>query len=134
MQQAICYLRVSSTGQVDGTGLDRQRESLEAFAKSAGYEIIATYADEGISGTVDGFDRPGLAELANNLEAGLVEVARHRDDLILQGQGPAIDGVVERRRDEAEDVADDAHRSGSLLGRVRGGCGAAVCRRSLTGW
>ena len=81
MQQAICYLRVSSTGQVDGTGLDRQRESLEAFAKSAGYEIIATYADEGISGTVDGFDRPGLADLANNLEEGQIVLVENADRL-----------------------------------------------------
>lgn len=81
MQQAIAYIRVSSNGQVEGTGLDRQRESLEAFAKAAGYDIVATYADEGVSGTVDGFDRPGLADLANNVEEGQVVLVENADRL-----------------------------------------------------
>jgi DNA invertase Pin-like site-specific DNA recombinase len=79
MTQAIAYIRVSSNGQVEGTGLDRQRESLEAFAKAAGYELVATYADEGVSGTVDGFDRPGLADLANNVQEGQVIIVENAD-------------------------------------------------------
>ena len=79
MKQAIAYIRVSSNGQVEGTGLDRQRETVQAFANANGYELVATYADEGVSGTVDGFDRPGLADLANNVSEGQVILVENAD-------------------------------------------------------
>lgn len=56
------YLRVSSKGQLDGDGFDRQRDSIDRFCKSKGYEVLREFS-EPISGTVDGLDRPVYAEM-----------------------------------------------------------------------
>jgi DNA invertase Pin-like site-specific DNA recombinase len=80
-QSAYAYLRVSSNGQIEGSGLDRQRESIELFASRNGYEIIETFSDEGVSGTVDGFDRPGLSALAGQLEPGATVIVENADRL-----------------------------------------------------
>lgn len=54
------YRRVSGKGQVDGYGLDSQEADCRRWAKSAGHRIIADCPDEGLSGTLDSIDRPGL--------------------------------------------------------------------------
>jgi site-specific DNA recombinase len=58
--RAIAYVRVSTAGQVeDGVSLDAQRSKIAAWCAVMGYELVQTYADEGISGSrVD--KRPGL--------------------------------------------------------------------------
>ncbi len=90
MKQAIAYLRVSGQAQVEGHGLQRQREAIEAYAKAHGMELVGTYADEGVSGTTDLDSRPGLGALMHRLESngvrcvvveGLDRLAR---DLMIQ--------------------------------------------------
>lgn len=50
-QRAYAYLRVSTAGQVeDGVSLDAQRSKIAAWCDVMGYELVATFADEGISG------------------------------------------------------------------------------------
>src|SRR2546428_2070681 len=50
-QQAIAYVRVSTTGQAeDGVSLDAQRSKIAAWCEVMGYELVQTFADEGISG------------------------------------------------------------------------------------
>jgi site-specific DNA recombinase len=50
-KQAVLYRRVSSTAQaVDGASLAQQEEALVGWAKLNGYEVIGSYADEGVSG------------------------------------------------------------------------------------
>lgn len=56
MKRAALYLRVSTDEQ---TTANQQRE-LEAVASRAGWEIVATYRDEGISGSKGRDKRPGL--------------------------------------------------------------------------
>ena len=71
----------------------RQREAINAFAKRAGYEIVAEYADEGVSGAdpIDG--RPGLIDAlariaGNGVRTIIVETAnRFARDLIVQEVG-----------------------------------------------
>jgi DNA invertase Pin-like site-specific DNA recombinase len=49
--KAIGYIRVSTEGQaVDGVSLSAQRERIAAWCQVNGFELIATHADEGISG------------------------------------------------------------------------------------
>ena len=79
MKNAVAYLRVSSIGQVDGNGLSRQEEAIRRFAKNAGYRITSVYKDEGISGTTDGFNRPGLVELVSNVEEGTTVIVENSD-------------------------------------------------------
>lgn len=57
----VSYLRVSSTGQLDGYGFDRQRADIKRWAKANGHKIVAEYTDT-VTGKVDAPDRPGLTE------------------------------------------------------------------------
>lgn len=61
-RQAIAYVRVSTPGQrEEGVSLAAQRAKLAAWCEVMGYELVHTYADEGISGfSVD--KRPGLQQ------------------------------------------------------------------------
>ena len=50
-QPAVAYVRVSTAGQVeDGVSLDAQRSKIAAWCDVMGYELVHTFADEGISG------------------------------------------------------------------------------------
>jgi len=67
-KQAVGYCRVSSIGQQNnGTGLDRQEDTVKSFAKRNGYKIIKVY-HEAFTGTES--ERPAfdamLAEVLDN--------------------------------------------------------------------
>lgn len=67
--KAAGYIRVSTPSQVDEESLTTQRKSIEAFAKQNNYQLIETYADEGISGgSVK--DRHALLRCMNDGQAG----------------------------------------------------------------
>lgn len=72
--EAVSYLRVSGKGQVEGDGFPRQRSAVAAFAKARGLELVGEYRDEGVSGTTDGFDRPGLADLFVRIRSNGVRI------------------------------------------------------------
>jgi len=57
---AVGYLRVSGKGQVNGTGLDRQREVIERYGKRGGYRVLRMFK-EAFTGTEE--DRPAFAEM-----------------------------------------------------------------------
>jgi len=88
-EKAVSYLRVSGKGQVDGDGFPRQRETIERYARGAGFELVGEYRDEGVSGAKDLDDREGLSELlarirSNGVRVVLVERAdRLARDLIV---------------------------------------------------
>jgi DNA invertase Pin-like site-specific DNA recombinase len=71
---AVSYLRVSGKGQIDGDGFDRQRDAIARFARGNGFDIVEEYRDEGVSGTKELADRPGLAALLDRLESNGVRV------------------------------------------------------------
>jgi DNA invertase Pin-like site-specific DNA recombinase len=78
MEKAFLYLRVSSPGQVEGYGFDRQEEACQAYAKKAGYEIVGTFQEEGVSGAKDETERPAFQEmmaaiLVNGVRTVIVE-------------------------------------------------------------
>jgi DNA invertase Pin-like site-specific DNA recombinase len=61
--KVVAYYRVSTDKQAaSGLGLDAQRSSVEAFCAAKGWEIVASCTDEGISGTSNVIDRPGLVD------------------------------------------------------------------------
>lgn len=70
MMNAILYLRVSSVGQLDGFGLDVQEKACRAYAKVHGLCIVATFRDEGVSGTLDAAQRDGLMSALTRLQDG----------------------------------------------------------------
>jgi DNA invertase Pin-like site-specific DNA recombinase len=69
--QAIAYVRVSTAEQAtSGHGLAAQRHAVEREAARRGLDLVATYSDEGISGTKT--SRPGLdAALAHAERCGV---------------------------------------------------------------
>lgn len=67
--RVIGYLRVSSAGQVDAWGLDRQEAAIRTWSRTSGHRIVAWHRDEGVSGTVEAVDRPGLAAAIDELGA-----------------------------------------------------------------
>lgn len=64
----VAYLRVSTDSQVDRYGLPAQRKDVQRWAKALGHTISRWCVDEGVSGTVEATDRPGLACALEALE------------------------------------------------------------------
>jgi DNA invertase Pin-like site-specific DNA recombinase len=83
MTDALTYLRVSGKGQVNGEGFSRQRETIERYARAAGFELAGEYRDEGVSGTKDLDDREGLSDLLARIRSNGVRVVLvERADLL----------------------------------------------------
>ena len=72
--KAVAYLRVSGAGQVQGDGFARQRAAIERFAGVARLELVEEFRDEGISGTRELQNRPGLARVLDRVESNGVKV------------------------------------------------------------
>lgn len=78
MEKTFLYLRVSTPGQVEGCGFDRQEETCRTFANEAGYEVSGVFREEGISGAKDETERPAFQEmlaaiLGNGVKTVIVE-------------------------------------------------------------
>jgi DNA invertase Pin-like site-specific DNA recombinase len=78
MGKTFLYLRVSTPGQVDGFGFDRQEEVCRAYAKKAGYEVAGVFQEAGVSGVADETQRPAFQEmmtdiLSNGVKTVIVE-------------------------------------------------------------
>jgi DNA invertase Pin-like site-specific DNA recombinase len=94
---AIAYLRTSSAANVgaDKDSDKRQREAIAAFAKRAGYELVAEFYDAAVSGADPVDTRPGFAAMLERIEGNgvrviIVETAnRFARDLMVQEVGYA---------------------------------------------
>ncbi len=91
LKKAFGYLRVSGDSQVDGDGFPRQRESIKKWAVVNGYRIVRWFGeDKGVSGTVEGADRPAyqemlLALLGDGVTVVLIErLDRIARDIVVQ--------------------------------------------------
>lgn len=80
--KVVGYARVSTRGQAeDGLGLPVQVAGIEKWAEAHGHELVAVVKDEGISGTRDAWERPGLTDALTMLENGSAEgIVVHRLD------------------------------------------------------
>ncbi len=72
---AFAYLRVSSKGQIQGHGFDRQSETIGAFAKQTGYVVKETFRDAftGTEADRPEFNRMLAMILSNGVRTILVE-------------------------------------------------------------
>lgn len=78
MRVALGYTRVSGQAQTNGTGPDRQRETIGRYAQAGGYEV-ARYYDEAYTGTES--DRPQLAMMIHDaLTEGATTIIVERMD------------------------------------------------------
>lgn len=76
----VGYLRVSTIEQAEhGFGLDMQEAAIHSATKKLGGRIVATYRDEGVSGTRDAADRPGLTDALALLRTGKADGLIVRD-------------------------------------------------------
>lgn len=77
MKRAVAYLRVSTAEQaLSGLGLDAQRSAIEAECARQGWDLVATIADEGVSGSKAPAKRAGLS-------AALASIASGEADLLV---------------------------------------------------
>ena len=69
VRKAVAYLRTSSRTNVgaDKDSDKRQRAVIDAYAKAAGYEIVETFYDAGVSGADPMSERSGFAEMLERL-------------------------------------------------------------------
>lgn len=109
---AVGYIRVSTAEQArEGISLDAQRAAVERYASAAGWTLVETFADEGISGTRR--DRPGLDEaLRTATEAGAVLVV-YRLDRLARSTVHAIEIAerLDRSRADLASVSEDIDTS-----------------------
>jgi site-specific DNA recombinase len=90
LTKAFGYLRVSGDGQVEGDGFPRQKAAIDAYAKQHGIRVIKYFREEGVSGTVNGSDRPAfqemlLALLGDGVRTVLIErLDRMARDIVVQ--------------------------------------------------
>ena len=125
--EAVAYVRVSSVGQVDGDGLERQERNITRHARGR-YDITTLYRETGVSGTVA--ERPALmAMLANLTSAGrpkviLVESA----DRLGRSVEVSLSILSECRKhgirviacDSGTDLADDTDPMAEAMSLVQG--------------
>lgn len=146
---AIGYVRVSTTDQLDGLGLDIQRASIEQLATEHGYTLAHIYADEGISGKEDIGTRTGLGDALRHLGDGasvliIPKLDRLARDLMVQEQvlaeawrhGAAVVSCVETERVYCQpDNPDDPSRTliRQVLGAVAAYERAMIRHRMVTG-
>ena len=92
---AIAYLRTSSATNVgaDKDSDKRQRASIHAFAKRAGFEIVGEFYDEAVSGADPIEGRKGFAGLLDRIEGNGVrtviieDASRFARELMVQELG-----------------------------------------------
>ena len=80
-QITACYERISKDDGEDSVSnsIKNQTAQLEDYAKRQGFKNIVHYTDDGISGTRFGSDRPGFAQMMEDIESGKVLVCLCKD-------------------------------------------------------
>jgi DNA invertase Pin-like site-specific DNA recombinase len=90
MRTIFGYVRVSGKAQVDKDGPVRQRTAIMNFTRSGfpGEGLPKFFSDLGVSGTIEGADRPGFIEMLVEAKPGDVIVVENLDrlarDLVVQ--------------------------------------------------
>jgi len=65
-KQAVAYLRVSSAGQKEGDGFDRQEAEVNRYAEKYGIEVVKIFRED-VSGTLSETDRPAFQDMISDL-------------------------------------------------------------------
>ena len=95
LKHAVAYLRTSSAANVgeDKDSAKRQRATIAAYAKAAGYQLVDEFYDAAVSGAAPGDERKGFAAMLARIEGNgvrvvLVETAsRFARDILVQETG-----------------------------------------------
>jgi len=74
MKGAFAYLRVSGKGQIEGDGFARQLEAIKVYATGNGIRIAKVYREEGVTGALEGMNRPAWVEMITRIMENGVRV------------------------------------------------------------
>lgn len=129
--KAFSYLRVSSRGQIDGDGFDRQRAKIDSWAKANGVTIKREFCEEGVSGANELDGRPAMVELlgaiaANGVRTVVVERADRfaRDlvasELLLREFSRLGVRVIEAEGGNDLSMGDDDNPTAKLIRQILG--------------
>jgi site-specific DNA recombinase len=73
--RVVGYVRVSDESQVEGHSLDAQRREIKRYCDGQSYELVKTYADEGVSAYTDQIEvRPQFASLLTDADDRIFEI------------------------------------------------------------
>src|SRR6266849_9132681 len=120
--RAYLYLRTSGDDGKDKAGLPVQRADCTAFASRAGYEIIAEFADDGVTGKLPMHARPQGKMLIGALLADSVKTVLTYDAKRIGRTQPAFWSFIGMCRDNSITVLDatGTDLTGSVMGGVNG--------------
>ncbi|QOY37086.1 recombinase family protein [Anaerobacillus isosaccharinicus] len=90
--KAALYIRVSTQEQVENYSIETQKERLEAFCKSKGWDVYDVYIDGGFSGST--IDRPALQSMLNDLK-NIDAVAVYKLDRLSRSQRDTLTLIEE---------------------------------------
>lgn len=78
-RQGAFYLRLSKDDEnnKESSSISNQRKLLQEYALKEGFNIVAEFCDDGVSGTT--FDRPGFNQLIQAIEDGLIDLVLVKD-------------------------------------------------------
>jgi DNA invertase Pin-like site-specific DNA recombinase len=102
-ERVALYLRVSSEEQRDRETIEIQREFLEPYCELYGFEVVKTYADDGVSGTIPLHEWPEGRQLLEDAKEGKFQaVLVYRLDRLGRSLLVADDATdeLETRREE----------------------------------
>jgi DNA invertase Pin-like site-specific DNA recombinase len=68
--KCVAYLRVSGNGQISGDGFPRQFDAIHKFCDANKLTLGRVFREEGVSGSVEGMERPQFFEMVSTLSAG----------------------------------------------------------------
>lgn len=105
---AAIYVRISRDAELDGLGVERQRQDCAILAAAKGWHVVEVYTDNDVSAST-GKLRPAYERMKREVEAGRVRGVVVWD----------VDRLTRSPR-ELEDVIDWAERHGLALASVGG--------------
>lgn len=66
--KAVGYIRVSGRAQISKDGPERQRDAITAFCEQLGLEFSGELFEKGVSGKVEGMDRPAFRRFIDQFD------------------------------------------------------------------
>ena len=96
MEDAICYIRVSSEEQADsGLGLEAQRQRIAAYCTMKGLRLAEVFEDPGISGGKPLASRPAGSKLLAAAKKGKVLVIVSKLDRLFRSVADAANVIAD---------------------------------------